>query len=370
MERLAGLLALYDAKAPLDRASTIPAEWYRDAALADAERHSVFGGNWHAVGRTEQVAEPGSFLTAEVGGEPILVARGKDGALRGFFNVCRHHAAAVAEAECGVAERFRCPYHGWTYALEGHLLGTPDFDGVQAFDREKNGLVPLAVECWESFVFARVAAHGPSLEDELRDLHERVAALDLKRFRFFERRNYELKCNWKVFVDNYLDGGYHVPHLHKELDSVLRYADYTVETGDRFCIQSSPIEVGVDARTAALRTGDRAFYLWVHPNFMLNAYGSAMDTNLVLPLGIDRTRVVFDFYFDDVSEAARERNRQSVALSESIQHEDVAVCEAVQRGLGSRAYRSGRLSVRREAGEHLFHRLLARDLQRFSPSQP
>jgi len=363
VERLARLLALYDAKAPLDRASTIPADWYRDADVAHAERRTVFGGNWHAVGRAEQVAEPGSFLTAEVGGEPVLVARGSDRVLRGFFNVCRHHAAAVAEAACGTAERFRCPYHGWTYALDGSLLGTPDFDGVKDFDRGRNGLLPLAVECWASFVFVRLET-GPNLQDELEGLHARVAGLDLERFRFFERRSYELDCNWKVFVDNYLDGGYHVPHLHKKLDSVLRYSDYTIETGDRFCIQSSPIESGADAQTAALRAGERAFYLWVYPNFMLNAYGSAMDTNLVVPLGVDRTRVVFDFYFDDVSKAALEKNRRSVTLSESIQHEDVAVCEAVQRGLGSRAYRSGRLSVRREAGEHLFHRLLARDLER------
>ena len=183
-----------------------------------------------------------------------------------------------------------------------------------------------------------------------------------------ERRHYTVDCNWKVFVDNYLDGGYHVPHLHKGLDSVLDYSRYTIENGERFCLQSSPIvsamgQDGVEPRTAAVRTGDRAFYFWIYPNLMINCYAGAMDTNLVIPRAIDRTDVIFDFYFSDVSEQARPRNLASIAVSEQIQEEDVAICASVQRGLSSRAYAAGRLSVRREAGEHLFHRLVYEDLR-------
>ena len=118
-----------------------------------------------------------------------------------------------------------------------------------------------------------------------------------------------------------------------------------------------------EAQTASVRTGDRACYYWIYPNFMINIYEGVMDTNLVIPLAVDRTEVVFDYYFADVSEAARERNLASIAVSEQIQAEDVAICESVQRGLASRAYDTGRLSVRREAGEHLFHRLLHADLK-------
>jgi choline monooxygenase len=179
-----------------------------------------------------------------------------------------------------------------------------------------------------------------------------------------ERRVYALACNWKVFVDNYLDGGYHVPHLHKGLDSVLDYSSYTIENGTRFCLQSSPmVSDGAEAATGAVRTGERARYYWIYPNFMINCYADAMDTNLVVPRGVDRTDVVFDYYFADVSAHAAERNLASIAVSERIQEEDVAICESVQRGLRSRAYTAGRLSVRREAGEHLFHRLLHADLQ-------
>jgi choline monooxygenase len=167
-----------------------------------------------------------------------------------------------------------------------------------------------------------------------------------------------------VFVDNYLDGGYHVPYLHKGLDSVLDYSNYMIENGERFCLQWSPlVSEGAEAQTGAVRKGDRALYYWIYPNFMINWYDGVMDTNLVIPRGVDQTEVIFDFYFPDVtSEAARQKNQASIDVGQRIQDEDVGICKSVQKGLNSRAYNAGRLSVRREAGEHLFHRLLHRDL--------
>jgi len=297
------------------------------------------------------------------GGEPIVVVRGDDGVLRAFFNVCRHHAAAVVNDAHGTARQFRCPYHGWTYALDGSLKGTPDFTDVCDFDRSANGLLPLACAVCEPWVF--VSARGDvSLERYLgAALAGQLRSLGLERLHWVERRQYTLDCNWKVFVDNYLDGGYHVPHLHKGLDSVLNYSEYTIETGDRYCLQSSPmVSDGADERTGAVRKGERAYYYWIYPNFMINCYGRSMDTNLVIPRGVDKTDVVFDFYFADVSDGARAENLASIDVSEQIQNEDVAICVSVQRGLRSRAYDTGRLSVRREAGEHLFHRLLHADL--------
>ncbi len=355
------LLSDYDDQAPLEKASTIPAAWYTDPRIAELERLGVFGQTWHFAGRTDQVERAGQFFTIELGGEPLVVVRGADGVLRAFFNVCRHHAAAVAPIDSGTVQLFRCPYHGWTYGLDGTLKGTPDFAGVCDFDRSANGLMPVRVAVWEQFVFICLQPNGPSLEESLGDLIPRIAPLRLSALRFHERREYLLQCNWKVFVDNYLDGGYHVPYLHKGLNSVLDYARYTIENGARYCLQSSPIvHSGEQSAIETARTGDRAFYYWLYPNFMINAYEGVMDTNLVLPLGVDRTKVIFDFYF--APDAAADP-QESVSVSDLVQREDVAVCEAVQRGLRSRAYGAGRLSVRREAGEHLFHRLLAHDLR-------
>lgn len=362
--KLASILALYDETAPLAEAHTIPAPWYFEQTIEKLEQRHVFGGNWQAVGRVDQIAQSGDYFTTELAGEPLLVVRGADSELRAFYNVCRHHAAAVATAPCGHAQSFRCPYHGWNYGLDGTLKGMPEFAGVCNFDRAANGLVPVAVDIWEKFVFVNLASHSMPLRDFLGDLVPRVEPLGLEQLHFHSRKEYTLNCNWKVYVDNYLDGGYHVPHLHKGLNSVLDYTHYTIENGERFCLQSSPMVTSdEDPQVAATRTGDRAWYFWLYPNFMINIYEGVMDTNLVLPLAPDKCRVVFDFYFADISPERDAHNAASIATSDKVQDEDAAICESVQKGLSSRAYGAGRLSVRREAGEHLFHRLLARDLK-------
>jgi choline monooxygenase len=365
MERsVRDVINLYNPQDPLERAWTIPAPWYFDPRVARLEQDSVFAATWQVVGRADQVRENGQFFTANLAGEPLIIARGDDGQLRAFYNVCRHHAAAVVPESQGCAKQFRCPYHGWTYGIDGSLKGMVEFDGVCNFDRAKNGLVPVRLDTWENFIFVNLDGRAMPLRDYLGKITELVAPLDLsKKLRFFDRRVYTLNCNWKVYVDNYLDGGYHVPHAHKGLSSVIEYTKYTIENFDRACLQSSPLssDAGSEAGVAATRQG-RAFYLWLYPNFMINAYEGVMDTNLVLPLAVDKCAVVFDYYFSDISAAAEARNKESIKVSEKVQDEDMAICDSVQRGLGSRAYVAGRLSVRREAGEHLFHRLLHADL--------
>ncbi len=375
MKTLQEIIASYNPDAPLEQALTIPATWYTDQRVHELELQAVFVGSWQVVGRVDQVSERGQYVTSEIAGEPIVVVRGGDNVLRGFFNVCRHHAAAVITEPEGIANNLRCPYHGWTYSLEGELKGTPDFSGVCDFDRAANSLVPVEIAVWEKWVFVALKPDGwrrlplsnslIPLESFLgEDLISQIRLLSLKNLHWAERRHYTFDCNWKVFVDNYLDGGYHVPYLHKGLDSVLDYSRYTIENGTRFCLQSSPIvREGAEAETGAVRQRDRALYYWIYPNFMINWYDGLMDTNLVIPHGLDKTEVIFDFYFPDLSETARARNRASVEVGQRIQDEDVSICKSVQRGLNSRAYEAGRLSVRREAGEHLFHRLLYADLK-------
>jgi choline monooxygenase len=324
----------------------------------------VFSTTWQVIGQVDQVEKPGQFVTTGVAGEPIVAVRGNDGVLRSFYNVCRHHAAAVVTEPCGQASLLHCPYHGWNYGLDGSLKGMPEFDGVKDFERKDHGLVPVKVDTWEQFVFVNLDPGAASLPDFLGGLVKRMAPLRLTKLHYFTSKVYDIHCNWKVFVDNYLDGGYHVPHLHKGLNSVLDYKQYTIENEDRYCLQSSPLVFAdEDAATASTRKGNRAWYFWQYPNFMLNFYEGYLDTNLVIPVDVDHCRVIFDFYFGDVSEANREFNERSVATGSGVQDEDLGICEAVQRGLKSRAYGAGRLSVRREAGEQLFHQLLAADLK-------
>jgi len=369
MKSLRTIIDSYDPTALLDHASTIPSTWYTDNRIFELEKLTVFSNSWHVAARVEQLAKPGDYVTTEIADEPIVIVRGSDNQIRAFFNACRHHAAAVMTEPCGNAPQMRCPYHGWTYSLEGELKGTPDFSEVCDFDRANNGLVPVEIAAWEQWLFVNInGGQRPTVKKGIeswlgQQLTEEFRALELDKLHWFERRSYLIDCNWKVFVDNYLDGGYHVPHLHKGLDSVLDYSNYEIECGERHCLQSSPMVNTGETRVAESRTGERALYYWIYPNFMINCYEGVMDTNLVRPITVDKTEVIFDFYFADVSDAAHERNLASVAVGDKIQREDLDICASVQRGLKSRAYNAGRLSARREAGEHLFHRLLHADLK-------
>jgi choline monooxygenase len=361
---LRDILNLYNPANPLEKAWTIPAPWYFDERVAQLERDSVFATNWQVVGHLDQAKDPGQFFTIDVNEEPLVVVRSDDGRLRAFYNVCRHHAAAVVPESHGCAKNFRCPYHGWTYGNDGALKGMVEFEGVCNFDRSDNGLVPVRVDTWENFIFVNLGGNATPLHEFLGKVPELAAPLKItKKLHYFDRRIYTLQCNWKVYVDNYLDGGYHVPHAHKGLNSVVAYTKYTIEIFERSCLQSSPLDssTALESAIGATRQG-HAFYLWIYPNFMINVYSGVMDTNLVLPLGVDKCAVIFDYYFADVSPAAAQTHRESIAVSEKVQDEDMSICDSVQRGLASRAYVAGRLSVRREAGEHLFHRLLHADL--------
>jgi choline monooxygenase len=362
MTRLRDELSAFDSNLPLERARTIPARWYRDAELASLEQRAVFGATWQFAGRAALVAEPGSFFTTEIAGEPILVVRDSEGSLRAFYNVCRHRAAPVVTEAAGKASRLRCRYHGWTYDLAGRLRGTPEFEGVLDFCREEQGLAALAVAEWGPFVWVHGGANPPSLADYLAPMPERIAAA-LSSLRFAARREYQLACNWKVYVDNFLDGGYHVNSVHPGLAGVLDYKHYRTEIHPFTSVQISPLKAIGAADIAGVRSGDAAQYWWAFPNYMLNLYQGVMDTNLVLPLGPERCRVIFDFWFADTEGAAAQKYMQeSMAVAHQVQLEDVGICEEVQRGLGSRSFDTGRFSVRREAGGYHFHQLLARQL--------
>ncbi len=155
----------YDPDAPLAKASTIPSSWYTDKNVFNLEQQQVFG-SWQIAARLDQVRSPGQYATAEIAGEPIVIVRGSDGELRGFFNVCRHHAAAVMTEAEGRTNQLRCPYHGWTYSLEGELKGTPDFSGVCDFDRAENGLAEVEIATWGKWVFVRLDHRQSISQDE------------------------------------------------------------------------------------------------------------------------------------------------------------------------------------------------------------
>ena len=361
----------FDGTLPLESASTPPSTWYTDPGIYRLEMQRVLGANWLIAARADKVDEPGTYVCGEIAGERYIVVRGEDKTLRAFYNVCRHHASAVAEGE-GTAKRLVCPYHGWTYGLDGSLINAPELGDVAGFDPACSGLTPMAVEIWGPFVFVCMGKTPRNLAADLRSLKGALDATDFESLTFVKRVTYTLQCNWKVYVDNYLDGGYHVAYLHKGLAAQLDLASYGTQVFERYSIQSGG---GADRKASgagrsesgsdfAERVGGGVLYAWIYPNLMINRYGSIMDTNWVIPLDVNRTKVVFDYYFQETEGAqAGDFIRRSISASDIVQQEDTGICEGVQGGLTSRSYDTGRYSASREMGEYHFHQLLAKDLR-------
>ncbi len=340
----------------IQRAATLPARVYVDPAVLEAEQERIFAASWQLVGRADQVAGPGDFFTARIAREEVLVVRDGEN-LRALSNVCRHRAGPVA-AGAGTCRAFSCGYHGWSYALDGRLLGTPEFDGVEDFRRDEVRLPSFRADSWIGLVFAHLDPAAPALASTLDALAPRLEGRGLAFMRPAFRRDWMLDCNWKVYVDNYLEG-YHIPVVHPGLMKELDYGAYRTETFRTHSLQIAPIRrhEGGPIRADA---GDEAEYWWIWPNLMLNVYPDNFSTNLIVPMGAGRTLTVFEWFFRDPERAGvAESVRRTVEFSDEIQREDVAVCEAVQRGLGSATYERGRYSPRRETGVHHFHRLWA-----------
>ncbi len=336
----------------LEHASTLPSRFYIDPSVLDEENRNVFGRTWQLAGHVAQVREPGQYFTTTIGEEPVLVVRGSDGVLRAMSNVCRHRAGPVAKGE-GKRPVLQCGYHGWTYSLDGRLAKTPEFDGVAEFDRANCALPPFQAGVWNELVFVSLARDAESLASFLGELTGDMPKHDYSGFRLAQRKVWELDCNWKVYVDNYLEG-YHIPIVHPGLFRELDYPGYHTETRRMYSIQFAPTRR--PERIRAANGDDEVRYFWIFPNLMLNVYPDNFSTNLILPLGHGRTATIFDWYFKDPP-SVKTQIDETVAFSDEIQIEDIEICEAVQRGLRSSTYDRGRFSPQRENGVHHFHAL-------------
>ncbi len=338
----------------LARARALPAAYYTLAESAALDRRAVFAHGWQLVAHVSALADAGDHVVAELAGVPLLVVRGEDGTLRALHNVCRHRAGPLARCDGRGARRLRCQYHGWSYALDGRLLSATEMEGAEDFDPATVRLPEARVGVWQGLVFACLDADAPALEEVLAGIGERVGERGLEHYRFHRRVAYDIDCNWKTYIDNYLEG-YHVPHIHPELNGMLDYRSYIVETAPWHSLQYSPLESG-----DGLYGSGEALYYTVWPNTLLNILPGRMQTNTVVPLDAQRCRVTFDYYYPPGADprALAERHDRDHAFSDLVQTQDVEMCEAVQRNLASGSYRSGRLNPKREDAVHHFHELL------------
>ncbi|PIN19115.1 Choline monooxygenase [Handroanthus impetiginosus] len=360
----------FNPEIPIDEAFTPPSSWYTDPDFYSLELIQVFYRGWQSVGYTAQIKEPHDFFTGRQGSIEYVVCRDEKGTLHAFHNVCRHHASLLASG-AGKKSCFVCPYHGWTYGLDGALVRATRITGIKNFQVNEMGLVPLKVATWGPFVLINfeggvmpkegldtkaVGDEWLGAAAEILSTNGVDTSLD-----YVCRHVYTLECNWKVFCDNYLDGGYHVPYAHKGLASGLQLDSYSTKMYEKVSIQSCG-GATKNCGEEVYRIGSEALYAFIYPNFMINRYGPWMDTNLVLPMGPRRCQVIFDYFLDSSLKDDNAFIEKSLEDSKKVQEEDIILCNAVQQGLESPAYNVGRYSPTLEMAMHHFHRLLLQNL--------
>lgn len=332
-----------------ETALTLPASCYVQAECALHERDAVFARSWQLISHAAPVAGPGDHALAEIAGVPLLLLRDQHGTLRALHNVCRHRAGPLADCEGRAAQQLVCRYHGWRYALDGRLLGAPDMGRARDFDLNAIRLPQARVVTWQGLVFAALEEVAPPFAEVVEGIDARLGDATLVDYAFDRHASYEIACNWKVYVDNYLEG-YHLPLVHPGLAPLLDARSYATTTARWASLQASPL-----AASGPYPQGE-ALYWWIYPNTMLNILPGRLQTNRVLPLGPQRCRVEFDYFY--ARDAGRQMRTQDAKFSDEVQREDSAICAAVQRGLASGSYVAGRLNPRRESGLLHFHELL------------
>jgi phenylpropionate dioxygenase-like ring-hydroxylating dioxygenase large terminal subunit len=320
-------------------AQTLPFSWYSGDELLRRERAQIFARSWQYGGRSEIVAEPGSYLATDAGGVPILVARGKDGELRAFLNVCRHRGAVLMDG-CGKRETLQCHYHAWTYGLDGSLRSAPRADREAGFDKGDWSLLPASVDTWGPFVFVNPDANAVPLVEHLGDLPEILSRdIDIDDLLFHSRVEFGANANWKIVVENFLEC-YHCPTAHPS------FSESVDVHPDRYHLEAHPTFSAQFAR--AKGSGERGQFHLLYPNTGVNVFPGPANLSIgpVVPNGSGRTERYLDYFFApglDESWLA-----DFFAFDDQVGREDTALVESVHRGMASGVLEHGRLLLNTE----------------------
>jgi phenylpropionate dioxygenase-like ring-hydroxylating dioxygenase large terminal subunit len=339
---------------PIEDGWTLPATWYSNPRVLQLERESIFSSTWQYAGPLEHLAEPGSYFASVAGHIPVVVTKAADGELRAFVNVCRHRGHLVAEG-MGCRETLQCRYHAWTYGLDGTLRRAPRSEREPGFDASVLSLLPVAVEAWGPFVFVNPDVEAAPLRETLGDLPDVVAGghIDLTRLRFHSHQEWSQDVNWKVALENYLEC-YHCPVAHPGFSKVIDVDPdaYRLSVEGFVSSQIGPVResaVGPQAKGYDA-SGDvpASQYHFVWPNTTINVAPGPLNLSIErwVPVDAHRTVEVTDYFFGvDVTE---ERIQEVIEFDTQVAVEDVALVEAVQKGLDSGAVPQGRLMAESE----------------------
>ena len=337
--------------------STIPSKWYYEDEFLDQEKSEIFLKEWQLIGSHSQIKNPGDVLVAEIANNPIIVSRQKDNTLKGFYNVCQHRGGPLSYENCSLT-KLQCKYHGWVYDLNGSLKSARGFKSSELNINDYN-LTPVKIAEWMGQVFVNLSHEPINLEDQIDEIRTLVSPIDFSNYTFKFRESYEINCNWKVYMDNFLEG-FHIPFVHPELNKVIDYKSYKTEIYDRFSLQWCPLDSELSPYgKSPTPEENKAFYFTIFPNIILNIAPGRLQTNIVEPKGSKSCVVHFDYHFDSPEEANIE---QDAEFSEIVQQEDILICESVQKGLESNGYDQGKFSPLHEQGVLHFQSLIRNSL--------
>ncbi|WP_455357283.1 aromatic ring-hydroxylating oxygenase subunit alpha [Streptomyces sp. SYSU K217416] len=353
--------------------ATLPGGHYTDPEIFRLEQERIFEAMWFCVARSAELAAPGAFRTVDVGRESILVTRSRDQVIRAFFNVCRHRGARLCTEESGEVKRaFQCPYHAWTYGMDGKLIAAPNLTGMPDVGRAEYGLVEVQVREWLGYVWVCLAEDPPSFEEhvigdvvarlgdvESIDRYE-IAGLEVGR-----RIVYDVKANWKLIIENFMEC-YHCATIHPELTEVLpEFADgyaaqYYVGHGAEFGEEVRGFTVdggeGLDRIPTVSEDQDRRYYaITVQPQVFINLVPDHVIFHRMYPVAADRTIVECDWlYLREVVDGGKDLSR-SVELFDRVNRQDFDACERCQPAMSSRLYAKGGVLVPSEHHIGVFH---------------
>lgn len=322
----------------------LSAETYREPDAFNIERQAVWANEWIMFCTIAELSQPGEYFAGELAGFNILLVVDPEGSIVGFHNVCPHRAGVLAWPGQGTLGNLVCKYHGWAFGWDGHLKSARDFGNEEPLCAEHSELKKIRVETWGPLVFVHLGEPTESLIDSLGGLIAKTESFPVETFSYARRMTRELACNWKTYVDNYLEG-YHVQLLHPSLNRALKMSSYKVSVhDDSYCVHECEPSDGSPVAGA---------WLFRYPNLAINLYPSGMNVERIMPVGHNRTHVVYDYFAFDTSE---DNIAQMVAMSNEILDEDQNICEIVQRNLDGGIYHAGPLSPRHEVCLEWFQR--------------
>ena len=343
-------------------ARTLPAEYYVSPEYFKREMERLFASMWICAGRTEQVARAGAFFIREVLGESIVITSNPDGRVNAFYNVCRHRGTKLCTEQQGTfAGSIQCPYHAWTYDLDGRLIGAPHMDEVPHFNKDDYPLHAVHAEVWDGHIFINLSEDPPPLADQLANLPSKFRQWRMEELTLGHRVVYDVRANWKLIIQNYNEC-LHCPNLHPALNKLSHYLSGENEPlqqtymGGRMDLRPGVATLSMDgtcprAFLPGLSPEDvrRVYYYAIFPNMLLSLHPDYMLVHTLWPIAPDRTINICEWHFHP-DEIAREgfSPADAVEFWDMTNRQDWHVCELSQAGITSRAYTPGPYSNRED----------------------